>query len=158
MVFQMKADSMEKYRKIQEKFDLPHINQLKQTFKVDIDEFENIDQIRTEISDQLFSLTEKIIEHVIAGNESFCCLFEQNMINSEERKTLFNLYKKIQVLKWENNLLMIKPDEKKSGEWIRKTWTLWNQELESEATKICKKLSDSWSDLKFKKEKTEYHG
>jgi len=154
----MNSDSMKKYRKIQEKFNLPHFNDLKATFKFDAERFENVDQIRMEISDQLFSFTEKVIEHIIAGNESFCCLFEQNMITSEERGKLFDIYKKLQVLKWENNLLMIKPNEKRTVEWIRNTWDLWNNDLEIEMTKICKKLSMGWSDLKFKAEKTQYTG
>jgi hypothetical protein len=154
----MKTDVVERYQKMQGKFNLPHINDLKETFKFNIEDLENIDQMRVEISDQLFSMTEKVIEHVIAGNDSFCCLFEQDMVNSGEKKKMFDLYKKIQVLKWENNLLMIKPDEKRTAEWIRNTWNLWNNELEEEVTKICKKLSDSWSDLRFKDEKTNYMG
>jgi hypothetical protein len=154
----MKTDAEEKYRRMQEKFDLPHISDLKNKFKLNIDEVENIDQLRTEISDQLFSMTEKVIEHVMACNESYCCLFEQDMVTSDERTKLFELYKKIQVLKWENNLLIMKHDDKKTVEWIKKTWDLWNNEIEDEVTKICKKLSTSWSDLHFKTEKTQYHG
>lgn len=154
----MKPDVLEKYRKFQTKYELPHLNELKQAFKFDTDSFENMDQLRMEISDQLFAFTEKVIEHVMTGNESFCCLFEQDMINTDERRKMFELYKKIQVLKWENNLLMIKPNEKQTVEWIRKTWDLWNNDLEAEITKICKKLSSSWGDLHFKTEKTTYHG
>jgi hypothetical protein len=154
----MKADGLERYRKMQEKFNLPHLSELRQAFKFDVENLENIDQIRSEISDQLFAFSERVVEHLIVGNESFCCLFEQNMIDGGERKKLFDLYKKIQVLKWENNLLAMKPNEKKTGEWIRKTWDLWNNELEAEVTKICKKMSLGWSDLKFKTEKAEYYG
>ncbi|MCX6816180.1 MAG: hypothetical protein NT120_05000 [Candidatus Aenigmarchaeota archaeon] len=154
----MKPESLEKYRKIQEKFDLPRYNDLKATFKFDVENFESIDQIRSEISDKLFSLSERVIEHIIVGGESYCCLFEQDMVTQEERQSMFEIYKKLQVLKWENNLLSIKPNEKKTGEWIRKTWDLWNSDIESEMTKICKKLSVAWSDLRFKEEKIHYSG
>ena len=154
----MKTDLVTKYEKIQGKFDLPRIDELKETFKFNINELENMDQLRVQISDQLFAMTERIIEHIIAGNESFCCLFEQDMINNDERNTLFEIYKKIQVLKWENNLLMIKPDEKKTAEWIKSTWNLWNSDLETVSTKVCKKMSASWSGLTFKKEKVNYYG
>ena len=154
----MKTGVPEKYRKMQEKFNLPHFSELHQTFKFDMENIENVDQIRTEMSDQLFSFTDKVIEHIIVGGESFCCLFEQDMITEVERQKLFDLYKKVQVLKWENNLLNIKPNEKKSVEWIRKTWDLWNSELENELTGLCKKMSANWGDLHFKSEKTMYHG
>jgi len=154
----MKDDVLQRYKKIQTKFNLPQINELKETFKCDSENVENIDQLRMEISDQLFAFTEKVIEHIIVGNDSFCCLFEQDMLDQTEREKLFSLYKKIQVLKWENNLLMLKPNDKKTGEWISSVWSLWNNELEQEVTKICKKLSSSWSDLRFKEDKIRYMG
>lgn len=155
----MNPEVLERYKRAQEKFGLPHFNQLKETFKFDIENDNEIfDQIRHEISERLFSFTERIIEPIIAGSESICCLFEQSMVSQEEKKTLFELYKKIQVLKWENNLLILKPEEKQTMEWIRKTWDFWNNELGDELGKTCKKLSESWKDLRFKEAKTYYHG
>jgi hypothetical protein len=152
------AQILDKYRKIQEKYELPHFQELKDAFRFDSENFENIDKLRVEISDQLFSFSERVIEHVLTGNEAFCCLFEQDMVTDEERQRIFDLYKKIQVLKWENNLLLIKPNERRTIDWIQKTWSLWNNDLEGEMTKICKKMSENWSDLRFKNEKTTYHG
>jgi hypothetical protein len=154
----MKSDVLEKYRKIQEKYELPQFNELTAAFKVDSENFEDIDTLRVEISDQLFSFSERVIEHIMTGDQAFCCMFEQDMVTTEERKNMFELYKKIQVLKWENNLLMIKPDEKKTSEWIRKTWNLWHNDLEKEMLKMCTKLSACWSDLKFKSDKITYMG
>lgn len=155
----MNSASIERYKRAQEKFGLPRFNELKGTFKFDIENDNEIfDQIRHEISERLFSFTERIIEPIIAGSESICCLFEQSMVSQKEKKTLFDLYKKIQVLKWENNLLILKPDEKQTMEWIRKTWDFWNNELGEELGKTCKKLSESWKDLRFKEARTHYHG
>jgi len=155
----METEIFEKYRKIQEKFNLPHLNELKETFKFEIEKEDEIfDQIRMEISDRLFTFTERLIEPIIGGADSFCCLFEQNMITKKERFELFILYKKIQVLKWENNLLTMKPDEAKTAEWIAKAWAFWNEELETMLTELCRKLSISWGNLKLKNEKTSYHG
>ena len=155
----METDISEKYKRLQEKFDLPQLNELKQTFRFEIEkEDEMFEQIRLEMSDRLFSFTEKLIEPIIGGSDSFCCLFEQGMVNDKERNELFTLYKKIQVLKWENNLLAMKPDEERTVEWIRKAWSFWNSELECTLSKLCEKLSLSWNDLKLKNEKTDYHG
>ena len=155
----MISKNFQKYRKFQDKFKLPQLNELKETFKFDLEENEKIfDQIRNEISERIFTFTEKIIEPVIAGNDSYSCIFEQEMLTEDDRQKLFDLYKKIQVLKWENNLLMLQPDEKKAAEWVKKTWELWNKEIEGELSRICKKLSSSWKDLKFKNEKPNYNG
>ncbi|MEM7819579.1 MAG: hypothetical protein QXD48_02005 [Candidatus Aenigmatarchaeota archaeon] len=149
----------EKYRKIQEKFGLPHIQKLKETFNIEIKNDEKLfENIRNEISDRIFNLTEKILEPLIGQPESFCCFFEQDMLSNNERMKLFEIYKKIQVLKWENNLLLLHPNEKKTIEWIKKTWSFWNNELEFELTNLCKKLSIGWNNLKFSTERTYYHG
>ena len=155
----MSPESFDKYRKMQDKFDLPQLNVLKETFKFDIEESDGLfDQIRTGISDRLFAFTERIIEPVIAGCDSYSCMFEQEMLTERERQKLFDIYKKIQVLKWENNLLMIHHDEQRTAAWVKKTWNLWNLEIEKELSLVCKKLSNSWDDLKFKTEIQNYHG
>ncbi len=155
----MNPDVLERYRRVQEKFGLPQLNELRGTFKFEIDNDQEIfDQIRQEMSERLFSFTERIIEPIIAGSESVCCLFEQNMVSKEEKEMLFELYKKIQALKWENNLLILRPDEKQTLDWIRKTWDFWNNDLGDELGKTCRKLSDSWKKLQFTEERTNYHG
>ena len=155
----MKTDKFLTYKKMQMKFDLPQLSELKETFKFDLEGNEKIfDQIRSEVSERLFTFSDKIIEPVIAGSDSYACIFEQEMLSDRERQKLFDLYKKIQVLKWENNLVMLQPDEKKAAEWVKKTWEFWNAELESELSRLCRKLSISWNNLTFKSEKSVYHG
>ncbi|HLC67927.1 MAG TPA: hypothetical protein VJI12_03535 [archaeon] len=155
----MSPQNFQRYRRMQDKFDLPQLKELKARFKFEVEENEKIfDQIRTEISERLFTFTDKIIEPIIAGADSYACLFEQEMLTDGERQKLFDIYKKIQVLKWENNLLMVQPDENKTAEWVKKTWELWNNELEGELSKTCKKLSNSWSTIRFETEKQNYHG
>src|SRR3989338_1889154 len=152
-------DALEDYKKMQDKFKLPQLQELKDTFKIEIDANEKvIDQIRLEISDRIFSFSEKIIEPIIGGAETFSCLFEQDMVTEKERERLFHIYKSVQVLKWENHMLTVRPDEKKTAEWIKKTWDLWNNELGEELGALCKKMSENWTDMKFKNEKTVYHG
>jgi hypothetical protein len=155
----MNSAGFEKYKRIQERFGLPQLNELKEIFKLEIeDDNVTFDEVRIEISDKLFMFNEKIIEPIISGYESFSSMYEQGMLSEKDVKNLFKLYKKIQVLKWENNLLMLKPDEKATAAWIKKVWAFWNQEFEPEIGKICKKLSESWQNLEFKDEKAVYHG
>ncbi|HIG96856.1 MAG TPA: hypothetical protein HA230_00735 [Candidatus Aenigmarchaeota archaeon] len=154
----MSSKNFQHYKRMQDRFNLPHLNELKERFKFDIEENEKIfDQIRNEISERLFTFTEKIIEPVIAGSDSYSCIFEQEMLTEKDRQKLFDIYKKIQVLKWENSLLMLQPDEKKAAVWVKKTWELWNSEIEGELSKTCRKLSNSWKDLRFKTEHSNYN-
>lgn len=149
----------EKYKELQERFGLPQLNELRETFNFEIENEEHIaDQIRNEISEKMFTFTEKLIEPIIGGSDSFCCLFEQDMINDRERNSLFNIYRKMQVLKWENNMLAMKNDEKLAALWIQKAWNLWNDEIEDNITVLCKKMSLCWGNLKLENQKTYYHG
>lgn len=149
-----------RYKKLQEKFNLPQLNELKATFNIDIEENDKIfDNIRNEISEKLFSFAERVIEPMISGNiDSLCSLYEIGMISNTERERLFVLYKNIQSLKWENNMLMVKADDKRTAEWINRTWDFWNNELGLEVEMLCKKLSIGWKNLSFKEEKVDYHG
>ena len=155
----MNSDILNRYKKVQERFDLPQLKELKDTFKFEIENKDGMfDQIRIEVSDRLFTFTEKIIEPVLAGSDSFCCLFEQNMLTDKERSDLFKIYKKIQVLKWENNLLITHPNEKETLKWIRNAWNFWNTELENKIVKICKRFSSGWEYLEVEDKGTNYHG
>ena len=149
----------EKYKKMQDMHGLPHLERLTETFKLELDEEEEIlEQIREEVSDKLFSFSEKIIEPILTGMESYSNLFEQDMISEKKRGEMFQLYRKLQALKWENNLLLMKNDDKKSAEWIKKTWDFWNNELEKSLIEVCEKLSKGWDELKFEKTKRNYYG
>ncbi len=155
----MRPAAFQKYKRIHERFGLPKLTELKATFKLNLEDDEvTFDEIRTEISDKLFMMTEKIVEPIIAGYDSFSGMYEQGMLTEKEVASLFRLYKKIQVLKWENTLLMLKHDEKETAEWIKNVWGFWNGEFKPELTNVSKKLSASWKNLEFKEKKTDYHG
>lgn len=155
----MNPEISPRYKKFQEKFSLPQLNELSEKFRFEVEDDDKVfDHIRMEISDKLFMFNDKIIEPLVSGSDLLCCVYEQDMLTDEERQKLFNMYKKIQVLKWENNLISIRPNERNTAEWIKKSWELWNKELESELTVLCKKFSLNWSNLRLKSEKTIYHG
>ena len=147
-----------KYKKMQSKFQLPYFAELKETFNLEIDDNKEIfNDIRNEISEKIFAFTERIIEPLLYGSDSMTSILEAEMITEHERKKIFNLYKKIQHLKWRNNMLIIKPDEEEIAKWIKDIWNLWKNELEAELTNICKKLSISWKELKIENKKTNYY-
>ncbi|MBS3053941.1 MAG: hypothetical protein J4431_00180 [Candidatus Aenigmarchaeota archaeon] len=155
----MQPDVLEKYKKFQTKFSLPHLTELKETFNFEIEEEGEIfEQIRTEISNRVFSFTERIIEPIIGDADSLSGFYEQHMITKEDKERLFGLYKRLQVLKWKNNMLLMDPEEEDVAQWIRETWQFWNDDMKKELKHVCKKLSAGWADLKFKSEPTNYHG
>jgi len=147
---------LEEYKKIQGKFDLPQLEHLGRVFQFNLDEFSDIDEIRDEISDKLFDFVERVVEPLLwSGHHSH--IIERDMLTKKESAELFELYKKIQSLRWRNNLLMIKPRKEETAKWIKKSWDFWN-ELEHKMGKMCNKFSTGWEELRFKKETVDYNG
>jgi hypothetical protein len=154
----MDKELLKKYRKIQTKFDLPQFSKLKKTFNFEIDKDDDLlSQIRHQMSDKVFSLSEKIIEPLLFGSDYSSQVFEQRMIDQKEVNELFELYKKVQILKWEENLLLIYPNEKDTTRWIKEAWKLWNENMEKKLLVLCKKLSKKWGSLELKGTETYYH-
>jgi len=148
---------VEKYKKFQDIHKLPHLSKLTQTFGFEIeDEEELLDQIRLEVFDKILSFTEKVLEPIIMGGDSYSSFFEQEMLSKKEREELFHIYRKIQTLKWENYLISIRPEEKKNADWINKAWSFWNTEFETKVIDTCTKLANGWNDIKFEKPKKNY--
>jgi len=148
-------DITEDYKKMQEKFNLPEINKIKSRFNFDTN-ITDIEEIRNEMASKIFDFTERVVEPLIWCN-SHCHMIEKSMLTDPESKTLFSTYKTIQSLKWRNNLLTLKPNKKESVKLIKDLLTFWDT-FEPKMSKICKKFSDGWSDLRFKKEHVEYSG
>ncbi len=146
---------IDEYRKIQERFNLPHLEKLRQVFQFEIEEVSDINQMRDEISEKLFDFVERVIEPLMwSGHHTH--LIERDMLTEGELAELFELYKKIQALRWRSNMLMIKPNSEESAKWIQKSWQFWS-ELENTMSRLCRKFSMSWENLKFRNEKVDYN-
>jgi hypothetical protein len=153
---EMRENFLDVYRKVQERFGLPHLGKLQAVFQLEIDDLEDIHQLRADLSAKLFDFTETIIEPLIWCN-SHCHAIERGMLSPEENAKLFKLYKHVQALKWKNNFLKIKPDSNASAQWLVELWDFW-QEFEPFVTKLCIKFSKGWKNLKIKSEPVEYQG
>ncbi len=142
--------ALDKYKVLQSELNLPKLDELQKTFNLELDFFEDsiVDHVRNEMADAIFDFSEKIIEPLITA-ENFCCEFEQKMLSKKEMDDIFELYKKVQALKWENNTLAIKNNEKQSAEFINKMWELWKNDFEKKLSSLCNTLSVGWQNLKI---------
>lgn len=134
------------------------ISEIEEAFEIDIEPGEGmLEKMRTEMSDKFFDFTENIIEPILSSNNNLCCMFERNMLDEKDTEEIFEIYKKIQSLKWEHNLLLLKKNENKTAEWIKKTWELWDREIQGKLVDICEKFSSGWKKTKITEEETSYH-
>jgi len=151
----MSPEFLNEYRKVQERFGLPQLVKLQKIFQFEVDEYSDIHHIRTEISHKLFDFSENIVEPLIWCNQQ-CHAVERDMLTEAEYKELFQLYKKIQALRWKNNMLKMKPDTNETAKWIKDMWTFWG-EFEPKVSRICDKFSKGWETLSFKEKTADYH-
>ena len=156
----MEKDILKKYKKLQPLYSLPKFSDLENAFRLELNDSNQImSQIRNDMSEKIFSLTERIIEPLIGiGYENFSGVLEQVMVDKSQKMRLFDIYKKVQQLKWENTRLMINSNEKSSAIWIKNTWNLWDKEFESEIKNLCKRMSIAWEKFEISEEKPTYHG
>ncbi|MFH0836842.1 MAG: hypothetical protein V1870_01815 [Candidatus Aenigmatarchaeota archaeon] len=145
----------EEYKKLQTKFDLPELESLHSVFQFDKD-MTNLDDMRNEMTDKLFEFSENVVEPLL-WCENHCHMIERNMLLADEGVTLFDIYKQVQAFKWRNNLLSLKPDKQESLVLIKDLWTFWTG-FEPNMSKICRRFSNAWSNLSFKKEEVGYNG
>ncbi len=152
----MSPENSKRYKRME--IPIPSLDEIQKTFRIELEPGTIVvEHVRDEISDKLFEFAEKILEPILSGSDAFCCAFEQNMLTNREMEELFELYRKIQVLKWENNLISIKGDEKEMAEWINKTWEFWNKEMESKLIALCKRFSEGWDSIKISENESAYH-
>ncbi|MBI2583074.1 MAG: hypothetical protein HYW25_00265 [Candidatus Aenigmarchaeota archaeon] len=147
---------LDSYRKAQTRLGLPHFEQLQSVFQLDIEEGDDIHDIRNEISSRLFDFTERVIEPLLWSNHH-SNMIEREMIADIEAGKIFEVYREIQSLRWRNNLLTIKADERSTMEWIRDLWRFW-KDFEPLIEDLCIKFSEGWKNLRFKEISTEYQG
>jgi len=147
---------LELYRKAQNKLGLPQFKQLETIFQLSIEEEDDIHDVRNEISNRLFDFTERVIEPLLWSTHH-SNIIEREMMTEAETAKIFEVYKEIQSLRWRNNLLTMKLDEKSTMEWIRDLWSFWKG-FEPVMEELSVKFSEGWKNLKFKEVIQEYHG
>ncbi|MBI5332129.1 MAG: hypothetical protein HZB65_01005 [Candidatus Aenigmarchaeota archaeon] len=145
----------EEYKKLQARFDLPELESLNNVFQFDKD-ISNIEDMRNEMTNRLFEFSENVVEPLLWCN-NHCHMIERDMLLNEENTTLFDIYKQVQSFKWRNHLLSLKPNKQDSLCLIKDLWTFWNA-FEPGMSKICRRFSAAWTNLKFKNENVGYHG
>jgi hypothetical protein len=150
------SEALNSYKKLQEKFGLPQLDKLQSAFKFEVEENDDLDDIRNEISSKLFEFTENIIEPLLWSSH-YCHIVERDMLAAKENPRIFEFYKQIQALRWRNNMLTISPNAEETARWIVDFWSFWGN-FEHFASTLCTKFSRGWENLIFKETVTEYQG
>jgi len=136
----------ESYDEIRKKYSLPEFEKLDEEFDIRIIwEDVSIRNIRRCILDKLESSL-GIISPPITGHGTLHAYIESKILSKAELESLFELYKKLEVLIHEGLLVRLR-SEKDEAEFVKKVWAQWPK-LKSELQEFLKKFAEAWEKTK----------
>lgn len=146
----------EEYESLKKKFELPDFEKINYDFEISAIEQKEflLRNIKRKISEKLISFAE-LIESLIQP-EKPSTMYEAGCLSENERKSNFEIYRRLMHLIRLSEEISLDEDEKKSADFIKKSFNEWNS-LKKELGKTMSKVRESWT-KQLKKEEEEYFG
>jgi len=113
--------------------------------------------LREAVRDRLSAVVSNMIEPLISGSENYCCWFERKFITGEEKEELFEVYKALQALLWEESASSIEDGDKELADFLIDLKKAWDAHMPRVA-ELCRKVSAGWKGYKKNEVETAYHG
>lgn len=141
----MAASKMKKlYESLRRKYKLPAFDELDAEFEISAIEAETalLREVRKQISEKVGNVN-SFVEEVLQPDTNLVNLYESRVFDEDEKKRLFELYKRLMVV--DRNLveLMIANDEKLDAAFIKSFHEEWRK-IKPELLRFIRKLKESW--------------
>ena len=141
------------------KYGLPSFKDLNNEFEISSIENENF--LLREIINKIVDRTDffsRLFEDLLQPDPSLLrSMQEAKIFNEEERKVIYDLYKKLMVINRKSVEISLNRDEKEEANFIKKSFDEW-KELKTSTSQIVDKIKDSWKKETYSKEKLSYLG
>ncbi len=146
----------DEYNQLKKKLNLPDFEKLDSEFEISAVEQKEflLRSIRRKITEKLVGFTEIFDE--ILQPEKPSTMYESNFISENERKAIFDIYKKLMYLIRLSEEISIDEDDKKDTDFINKAlndWLLLKENIEE----ALSKMKEAWT-KQLKKEEEAYFG
>jgi hypothetical protein len=148
----------QKYEPLQKKFSLPSYEQLDRDFEIgciEADDFP-LREIRKKIEEKL-KTARAMLEEVLQPDANLAGIYESRAFSEDEKKALFELYRKIMAQERQCMSLFITNDEATDAGFIKSFCAEWEQ-LKKKLASAADKLRDYWVNEKEVHEKLGYFG
>lgn len=138
------AEIEKTYEFLRKKHNLPTFKEIDEEFEISTIESDKflLREIRRKISERLEELC-TLLEEILQPDTNVSFMYESGVFDEEEKKQVFNLYKKLMYLKRMCNEASITNNEQLDAEFINKIFSSW-AEIKKETSSLMKKLRDSW--------------
>jgi len=146
------------YNKLKEKYSLPDFDELNNEFELSTIECEEflLRKIRKKIADKISAMCE-FLEGLLSPDTTMANLYEYKAFDDDERKKIFELYKRLKVLEKLALELLLNHDDEKDAKFIKDVFSSWD-EIRNEMTTIIKKIKDFWEKESTTEYKARYFG
>ncbi len=146
----------DEYNQLKKKLNLPDFEKLDSEFEISAIEQKEflLRSIRRKITEKLMGFTEIFDE--ILQPEKPSTMYESNFISENERKAIFDFYKRLMYLIRLSEEISVNEDDKKDADFISKSlaeWLLLKEKIEE----ALSKMKDAWT-RQLKKEEEAYFG
>jgi len=137
---------------------LPDFDELNNEFELSTIECEEflLRKIRKKIADKINAMCE-FLEDLLSPDTTMANLYEYKAFDDDERKKIFELYKRLKVLEKLALELSLNHDDEKDAKFIKDVFSSWD-EIRNEMTTIIKKIKDFWEKESTTEYKARYFG
>jgi len=158
LFLKMEQKIKKKYDGLKEKYSLPDFDELNNEFEISTIEHEDflLRQIRKKIADKINVMGE-FLECLLSPDTAMANLYEYKAFDDNERKKIFELYKRLKVLEKLALELSLNHDDEKDAEFIKDVFSSWNK-MRSEITSFIKKIKNFWENESTEEYKAGYFG
>jgi HPt (histidine-containing phosphotransfer) domain-containing protein len=147
-----------KYRQLQRKYRLPSFEQLDKEFEISCIEQERflLREIRKKLDEKIDDIC-KTLEEVLQPDTNLSGIYESRVFSDEEKKRVFDLYRRLMRLHRQGFELLVKSDDKSDADFVRSVSAEW-EKLKKELSQVARKLQESWEKEMEENEKLGYFG
>ncbi len=146
------------YEKLRKKFNLPEFNEIDSEFDLSgIEEYCDLLKTIGEIIRDKIAKAGEIIGEIMQPETSISALYESRVFNEKEKNRVFEIYRRIMILKRQADKLFIINDEKMDADFINSSLSEWKQ-IKPQIVDILTELEDSWKKELERSDKLPYFG
>ncbi len=154
----MEEKIKKKYNELKSRYSLPDFEELNKEFELSTIECEEflLRKIRKKIADKINTMCE-FLEGLLSPDTTMANLYEYKAFDDDERKKIFELYKRLKVLEKSALELSLSPCDEKDAEFIKDVFSSWNK-IKIEMIVFIKKIKNFWENESTKSSSVGYFG
>lgn len=154
----MEEKIKKKYNELKSRYSLPDFEELNKNFEISAIEHEDflLRQIRKRIANKINAMCE-FLEDLLSPDNNMANIYEYKAFDDDERKKIFELYRRLKVLEKSALELSLNPDEKNDADFINNFFSSWDK-IRDEMAGFIKKIKSFWEKESTKSSGVGYFG